>query len=60
MAETYPDIRLDLISTGHSICGLVLSVFKIGKILCVASQIPYTWLLSFLWGLRTLSVTEAS
>lgn len=57
MPMPYLGVRLYLISPRHSICGLVLGVLQIGKILCVATQIPYTWFLSFLRGLWTLSVT---
>jgi hypothetical protein len=50
----YLGIRLDIISDRHSICGLVLGVFEVGKILCIATQIPHTWFLSFLRGFWTL------
>jgi hypothetical protein len=50
----YLGIRLDIISDRHSICRLVLGVFKVRKILCIATQIPYTWFLSFLRGFWTL------
>jgi hypothetical protein len=56
MAEIYPGVRLDLISTRHSICGLVLGILKVHKILCVASQIPDTWLFPFLGRLWALPV----
>jgi hypothetical protein len=52
----YLGIRLDIISDRHSICGLVLGVFEVGKILCIATQIPYTRFLSFLRGFWTLPV----
>jgi len=50
----YRGIRLDIISDRHSICGLVLGVLEVGKILCIATQIPYTWFLSFLRGFWAL------
>lgn len=58
MSLLYLAVRLDLFSHRHSIWGLVPGVLQVGKILCVATQIPYTWLLSFLWGLWALSETD--
>jgi hypothetical protein len=57
MTMPYLGVRLYLISPRHPICGLVLGVIQFGKILYVATQIPYTWFLSFLRGLWALSVT---
>jgi len=54
----YLGIRLDIISDRHAICGLVLGVFKVGKILRIATQIPYTWFLPFLRGFWTLPEME--
>jgi hypothetical protein len=54
IAVLYLGIRQNIISARHSICGLVLSVFEVGKILCIATQIPYTWFFPFFRGLWTL------